>query len=280
MTGAALRARAGVHARRLGPAALLRGGQTVRGRGRSAARNDRRRARALGDAPRWRRPAFAEPPEALVRRPWLPHREPAHRATLGARPLLGGHDFACARSSIGSHRRLAAIPGVTAVAFTTTIPFSGGASSSPYLLPGEGDAERKAHKHEVQQRTISSNYFSMIGIPVIAGRAFSDADRSGAPLDGDHQRSRGTARFPERERRRPACALSGAVANDRRCRARREGVPTLGSRHPIDLHADVAARRSARHSRPHTERRGECDVGGKRRGSRVRSVVRAGHRRS
>ena len=78
--------------------------------------------------------------------------------------------------------RLRAIPGVTDVTLTTTIPFAGGSNSSPYLLPGEGDAERKSHKHEVQQRTIATNYFAVMGIPVIAGRAFSSDDRDASAL--------------------------------------------------------------------------------------------------
>ena len=76
--------------------------------------------------------------------------------------------------------RLRAIPGATDATVTTTIPFSGGTSSSPYLLPGESDAERALHKHEVQQRTIETNYFALMGIPVIAGRVFSSDDRFGA----------------------------------------------------------------------------------------------------
>lgn len=73
--------------------------------------------------------------------------------------------------------RLRALPGVADVTVSTTVPFSGGTSSSPYLLPGEGDAERASHQHEVQQRTVGANYFSLMGIPVIAGRSFSTDDR-------------------------------------------------------------------------------------------------------
>jgi predicted permease len=78
-------------------------------------------------------------------------------------------------------RRLAAVRGVAGVTAASNVPFTGGSSSSPYLLDGEGDAERAAHKHEVQQRVIAANYLTVMGIPLIAGRGFSIEDRSDAP---------------------------------------------------------------------------------------------------
>jgi predicted permease len=65
----------------------------------------------------------------------------------------------------GSIVRLAAVPGVVGVTAASNVPFTGGSSSSPYTLAGEGDAERRAHKHEVQQRVIASNYFATMSIP-------------------------------------------------------------------------------------------------------------------
>lgn len=73
--------------------------------------------------------------------------------------------------------RLKALPGVEGVTVATTVPFGGSTSSSPYLLPGEGDAERLAHKHEVQQSTVGEDYFALLGIQLIAGRGFSNEDR-------------------------------------------------------------------------------------------------------
>jgi putative ABC transport system permease protein len=73
--------------------------------------------------------------------------------------------------------RLRALPGVEAVTLTSTIPFSGSSSSSPYLLPGETDADFATRKHEVQQATVDANYFAVMGIPIIAGRAFDANDR-------------------------------------------------------------------------------------------------------
>ena len=45
--------------------------------------------------------------------------------------------------------RLDGTPGVTAATAASNVPFTGGWSSSPYILVGEGQAERMAHKHEV-----------------------------------------------------------------------------------------------------------------------------------
>ena len=78
--------------------------------------------------------------------------------------------------------RVRAIPGVTAVSMASSSPFSGRSSSSPVLLPGEGDAERGSHKHELEQHTVSPNYFATLGIPLLAGRTLTDADGAGAPL--------------------------------------------------------------------------------------------------
>jgi putative ABC transport system permease protein len=76
--------------------------------------------------------------------------------------------------------RLAAVPGIAGVTAASNVPFTGGSSSSPYLLEGEGDSERQSHKHEVQQRVVAANYFALMRIPMIAGRAFSGDDRGDA----------------------------------------------------------------------------------------------------
>jgi predicted permease len=74
--------------------------------------------------------------------------------------------------------RFAALPGVTAVATSTTIPFGGGSSSSGIEIVGRVLAPGDRGP-EVQQRTVSPNFFAFMGIPIVAGRAVSDADRGG-----------------------------------------------------------------------------------------------------
>ncbi|HEY4304855.1 MAG TPA: ABC transporter permease [Gemmatimonadaceae bacterium] len=78
--------------------------------------------------------------------------------------------------------RMRGLPGVVDVTTTSTVPMSGGSSSSPYLLPGEPESDRGARKHEVQQATVDANYFAMMGISIVAGRAFTNDDRASSEL--------------------------------------------------------------------------------------------------
>jgi predicted permease len=77
--------------------------------------------------------------------------------------------------------RLAQLPGVAAVtAVGNGVPFTGSASSSGYFRAGEENDQKR--RHSAQQRDVLPNYFSVMGIPVLAGRAFTPDDRSGAAL--------------------------------------------------------------------------------------------------
>jgi predicted permease len=77
--------------------------------------------------------------------------------------------------------RLAAVPGVVAVTASSTHPFGGGSSSSSFVKEGETEDPNVRH-HEAQQRTTLPTFFAVLGIPVLAGRTYADADQSNAPL--------------------------------------------------------------------------------------------------
>jgi putative ABC transport system permease protein len=161
-----------------GPAALLRSGQTVRGRGTL------QRAMIATE--------LALSVVLLVGAGLLSRSlqklsavDPGFRADHLLAVRLSMSDYR--RDSVALRAfydaalpRLSALPGVDDATAVTNVPFTGGSSSSPYLLEGEGDAERAAHKHEVQQRVIAPNYFATIGLPLIAGRAFTASDRADA----------------------------------------------------------------------------------------------------
>ncbi len=70
-------------------------------------------------------------------------------------------------------KRVEMLPGIKAAAIVNNLPLSGVSTSLTFDL-GDPDGESSA-------RTISSNYFAVMAIPLIAGRTFTDSDRAGAP---------------------------------------------------------------------------------------------------
>jgi putative ABC transport system permease protein len=77
--------------------------------------------------------------------------------------------------------RLAATPGVVAVTGATSVPFTNGNSSTTVEIEGPAGTE-KGESREAQQRVATANYFPTLGIPLRAGRLFTEQDRQGAPL--------------------------------------------------------------------------------------------------
>ena len=71
-------------------------------------------------------------------------------------------------------QRLERIPSLSAIAVVNNLPLSGVNTSTIFQGPA-------GETILTSTRTISPQYFAAMGIPVIAGRAFSDADRSEAP---------------------------------------------------------------------------------------------------
>jgi predicted permease len=69
--------------------------------------------------------------------------------------------------------RLQAVPGVKAAAVVNNLPLSG-VNTSVFF------GEDSDHPMLIMTRTISPQYFSVMGIPLIAGRFFSESDREGS----------------------------------------------------------------------------------------------------
>jgi putative ABC transport system permease protein len=79
-------------------------------------------------------------------------------------------------------RRLAAVPGVQSVAVGGAVPWRDAGNFGPGFVfavegrtqaPGEEDSRGKF-------RSVSPGFFAALGIPILAGRDFTDADRAGA----------------------------------------------------------------------------------------------------
>ena len=77
-------------------------------------------------------------------------------------------------------RRVSAIPGVTGTAVSMAIPPHRLAMTNPYTPEGKVYASGESAP-VAEELLVSPEYFTVLGIPLRRGRAFTDADREGAP---------------------------------------------------------------------------------------------------
>jgi putative ABC transport system permease protein len=73
------------------------------------------------------------------------------------------------------HDRLAALPSVRTVAVGSDLPLGGSSSAARIHLP-EANQSVRYYRHSV-----STGFFDALGIPLLAGRVFTAADRDGSP---------------------------------------------------------------------------------------------------
>ena len=76
--------------------------------------------------------------------------------------------------------RIEALPGVRGVGTTSLRPLSGGGNTASFMIEGQ-PAPDPARKPEGNVRTISTNYFRVMGIPLVKGRLFTETDNATAP---------------------------------------------------------------------------------------------------
>jgi predicted permease len=67
--------------------------------------------------------------------------------------------------------RVGSLPGVDAVAQVSKFPLSPGRRQTVFTLPGQEEG------HEVDVNAVSPGYFSLIAIPILRGRTFTEAER-------------------------------------------------------------------------------------------------------
>ena len=88
--------------------------------------------------------------------------------------------------------RLERIPNLRAIAVVNNLPLSG-VNTTIELKRPEGETVLNS------TRTISPQYFAAMGIPLLAGRTFTDADRTGAPAVAIINRFLAHQLFPDRD---------------------------------------------------------------------------------
>jgi predicted permease len=76
-------------------------------------------------------------------------------------------------------RETAALPGVTAVTLSTSLPLS--QNGPPDRVVPEGKEDAKDQWSTVYSNIVDNNYFSVLGLPVLTGRAFTTSDTESSP---------------------------------------------------------------------------------------------------
>ncbi len=79
-------------------------------------------------------------------------------------------------------RRISELPGVERVAIGTTVPFRDAGNFGPgFQFTIDGYAKANGEEDpRARFRTVSPGFFASLGVPILAGRDFTDADRQGS----------------------------------------------------------------------------------------------------
>jgi predicted permease len=72
-----------------------------------------------------------------------------------------------------------ALPGVTSASLASDTPISGGWDQLSLVV--EGYTPREGERTSSEMTVVSSDYFKVLGIPLVSGRDFNDQDRLGGP---------------------------------------------------------------------------------------------------
>ena len=76
-------------------------------------------------------------------------------------------------------RRVASVPGVRGAALTSNLPLAGdGGTGTPQIV---GRSTPASELTEAHLRTVSANYFEVLGVPTVRGRSFAERDGAQAP---------------------------------------------------------------------------------------------------
>ncbi len=97
---------------------------------------------------------------------------PSQSVTAGGPPRLPPDSIQLVSYAERLLEKLGTVPGVRLVAVADNMPFMGGTSSGTTTL----EASSGIHETNVEWSAVSSVYFRALGIPIIAGRSFSEQD--------------------------------------------------------------------------------------------------------
>lgn len=102
--------------------------------------------------------------------------------TFSVQPLLNGYDLPRSIALFDQMRaRIAALPGVRSVGSGDVPTLTGDDEGSNITVEGGMQAQLPDDLQDVDHISVSPNYFSTLGIPLLAGREFTEADGATAP---------------------------------------------------------------------------------------------------
>ena len=155
-----------------------------------------------------------------------------HAAGAGIRhPDVRDRRRSATRSAIDFYqeatRRIGQLPGVDGVAVGSFVPWRDAGSFGPgFQFAVEGYTPAQTAKRTRARGCASSRLASsrVLGVPMLAGRDFTDDDRARQRAGGDRQPERRAAAVPERRRAEPAHVVDRSVTSASRCPRRIVGV--------------------------------------------------------
>jgi len=102
--------------------------------------------------------------------------------TFSIEPILNGYDLPRSIALFDQMRtRIAALPGVRSVGSGDVPTLSGDDEGSNITAEGGMQAQLPEDLQDVDHVAVSANYFSTLGIPLLSGREFTDADGATTP---------------------------------------------------------------------------------------------------
>jgi putative ABC transport system permease protein len=77
--------------------------------------------------------------------------------------------------------RIRALPGVKAAAAVNDVPLAGDSDRDGFSIEGHAASSKASFSGKAQDRLVTRDYFRVMGIPLIEGRAFAETDTRSAP---------------------------------------------------------------------------------------------------
>jgi len=102
-----------------------------------------------------------------------------HVLVVNAEPRPGTHVVDLSTVALEMQRRIAGLPGVRSVSWSSTVPLSIDGSRRGVEL--EGYQRRQGEDMEFHYAVVGPKYFETLEIPLMSGRVLGDGDRAGAP---------------------------------------------------------------------------------------------------